>query len=399
MVDTTLAIAVVVLSIPMWSDLLTAVVALAAPRHPRDVALDDASEPQRLLVLVPAQNEEDLIVECVRALRGLDYPRDAARVVVVADNCDDRTADLARSEGVECLEHFSPTSRGKPHAIRWALKQVGRSWDAVVIVDADTRVSPDFARALDRCGRLTDRVVQARFAIRNPGETWLTRLADLLNWSTYRFRYPLKQRASLNCPLTGNGMCIGREVLAEYPWDTQSLTENWELYAQYTTGGVTIEYAPTALVLSQEAKTLKEAQVQRRRWTAGRFGVLHHWLGRIVTSQKIGWRQKLDCVCELAAPSPIVHLAAVVVVVGLTAMGPVKWQIPVAAGAVATLLPQTIVTVLAFAVYPSKASVLSGFLRLPVYLVWRSWMLLLTVLRPQDGWRRSPRHIEAGDGV
>jgi cellulose synthase/poly-beta-1,6-N-acetylglucosamine synthase-like glycosyltransferase len=392
-----LAIALVALiaylAIPLLSDVISLVTILF--RRPDPVEPRALDPPTRLLFLVPAHNEEELIEACVTSLQGVDYPREAVRIVVIADNCTDRTAEIVRSLGAEVVERDNLEERGKPYAIMYTLERVGRDWDAFVIIDADTEVVPEFARALHDRGPLADHVVQAQFAIRNPGESWLTRLADILNWSTYRFRYPLKRRAGLNSPMTGNGMCIGRDVIEAYPWETTSLTENWELYARYTTEGVRIDYCRDAVLLSQEAKSLSQGEIQRNRWTAGRYAVLGKWRSRMLGSDRISAAQKLDCAAELGALSPVMHLAAALVVMALTPLAPEGWTLPLALAAGATLLPHGIPALLAFAAYPAKGSVVVAALRLPWYLIWRTIVFVRTIVGPRREWTRSGRHIEA----
>ena len=135
----------------------------------------------RLIFLVPAHNEELLIGECVVSLLRQTYPIECRRVVVVADNCQDRTASLARELGAECLERTAPDAPGKPQAIAWALEEVDfpRS-DTVIIIDADSVVASDFGWAIARCGSVRQKVMQANFLISNENETWLTRLGGVI---------------------------------------------------------------------------------------------------------------------------------------------------------------------------------------------------------------------------
>ena len=92
----------------------------------------------------------------------------------------------------------------------------------------------------------------------------------------------------------------------------------------------------------------------------------------------------------------MVHLAAVLLVAGGSVFAPAPARVPLLAAAAATLVPQGIAVLRAFAIYPSKSAVLAAFLRLPLYLSWRCWVLLRTVLGPRQGWRRSARHVEGG---
>src|SRR5437667_11741433 len=90
----------------------------------------------RLLFLVPAHNEELLIQSCLGSLTRLAYPAERFNILVIADNCTDRTAELTRRAGVRCLERIDPSRRGKPYAIAWAVAQLQLvALDAVVIVD------------------------------------------------------------------------------------------------------------------------------------------------------------------------------------------------------------------------------------------------------------------------
>src|SRR5207244_1029726 len=105
---------------------------------------------------------------------------------------------------------------------------------------------------------LNGKAVQAYFDVRNRTETALTRLATLLAAVTHRFAYPLKQRAGLNVPLVGNGLCIGTTALREHGWMAFSIAEDWEMYARLTARGVAIEGMPIAVVYAQEARTMRQ---------------------------------------------------------------------------------------------------------------------------------------------
>jgi cellulose synthase/poly-beta-1,6-N-acetylglucosamine synthase-like glycosyltransferase len=100
----------------------------------------------KLLVLVPAHDEEAVLVECLEALTLAAQGRDSVEVVVLADNSTDRTAEIARRSGVRCLERHDPTAPGKPAALAWALEQLASlDYDAFAVVDADTIAIPAFA--------------------------------------------------------------------------------------------------------------------------------------------------------------------------------------------------------------------------------------------------------------
>lgn len=351
-------------------------------------------EPPCLLFLVPAHDEALLIGECVRSLVELHYPYDRRAVVVIADNCRDHTAVLARAAGVTCLERNDPAQPGKPHAIAWALTQLGwRSFDAVVIVDADSVVRPEFATALARSAPLRGKAVQGYHMVRNPRETALTRLGALLSAANHLFAYPLKQRAALNTPLLGNGMCLGTDVLSVFGWPAFTICEDWEMYATLTAAGVRIDGAPLAQVASQEARTLAQSASQRRRWTAGKLTVLGRYASALLGSREIDRIQKLDALAELSAPGAALHLGLVISAAAAALVFRPPGAILLAAGLAATLLRPVMYSLAALRIDPEPRAVLRALAFLPVYTVWRLGVALGALANLGDRpWVRTARH-------
>ena len=364
-----LALLAGVLLLPTISDLVSLIRLAVRRRH--DARPAQAQLP-RLLFLVPAHDEERMIESCARSLLAMQYPVEQRRVVVIADNCTDRTAELARAAGADCLERADQRFPGKPRAIAWALTQVPwRDYDAVIIIDADTLVDPSFARALAAAGPVAGRAFQAYFDVRNPGETLLTRMATVLAAANYQFAYALKQRVGLNAPLLGNGMCLGREVLAKHGWSAFTIAEDWELYALYTAQGVRIESLETAHLYAQEARSLEQSSTQRRRWTAGKVTVLKRYIGGLLRSREIDLAQKLDAVAELTGPGPVVHLALAIVAGGLTALLQPPGAVLLVAGLGVSVLRLVIYTLAGLTVQRDPLRAALAFVFLPLYLVWR----------------------------
>ncbi|MBF8293307.1 MAG: glycosyl transferase, partial [Steroidobacteraceae bacterium] len=116
--------------------------------HAPPVALR-SSRRLRFDVIVPAHNEAAVIEGVVASLRKLDWPADGFRVLVIADNCSDSTAVLARAAGAEVLERRDTEHRGKGYALAYAFQaSQAHGWAyAVVVVDADTEVSANLLEA------------------------------------------------------------------------------------------------------------------------------------------------------------------------------------------------------------------------------------------------------------
>lgn len=358
-----------VLLLPTLSDFISLVRLMLGRER---IAPRPSAEQPRLLFLVPAHNEELLIESCVRSLINLRYPAERRRAVVIADNSTDRTAEIARGTGAQCLERHDLERPGKPRAIAWALSQLSlQDFDAVIIIDADTVVDRDFGLALAEAGPLRHKAFQAYFDVRNPTDGALTRMATVLAAANYRFAYALKRRVGLNAPLMGNGMCLGTGVLATHGWNAFTIAEDWELYTLYTTQGVPIESLPSARLYAEEARSLRQSSSQRQRWTAGKLTVLGRLLARLVRSRKITLAQKLDAVAELTAPGPVVHLGLVTALAALSAVvgPPEAATLLVALGG--SVVRSAFYTVAGVTAQPNPLRCAAAFAFLPFYMVWR----------------------------
>lgn len=371
---------------------------LAIARRHRGAAVpaaDFGGEPvPKLLFLVPAHNEATLIGDCVRSVLGMDYPAARRRVVVVADNCSDETAEVAEAAGAECLQRHDEFLLGKPHAIGWAMGMLDiAEWDACIILDADSVVDTGFGLAVARRRPLRERIVQTYFGMLNEGDNWLTQLGSVLTRIRYEILYPLKNEAGLNCPLTGNGVCVGTGILQLEGWTSFSLTENWELYARSTALGRWIDYTGDARLYSQEASSLGQAVTQRRRWLAGRIWVVKRYSWPLLSSKKIGWHQKLDAFAELAGPSPVIHLVlAMLVIVGATASIPGPRAVGLSVAALASLLPMGVHAAMVITRSPDRWALLRACLMLPIYAVWRVGIAGYTLATLRDRrWRKTDR--------
>jgi len=130
------------------------------------------SAERRFRIIVPAHNESAGIAETVRSLLGIDYPADHFDVLVVADNCSDDTAARAREAGAQVLERTDTERRGKGYALHHAFERLPKDVDAVVVVDADTLVSPNLLRAFAARRELGAAAIQADYAVRNVDASW-----------------------------------------------------------------------------------------------------------------------------------------------------------------------------------------------------------------------------------
>jgi len=233
-------------------------------------------------LLVPAHDEEGTILPTLRSLLALDYPRDRFRVVVIADNCTDSTAEVARAAGATVLERHEKEKRGKGYALAWAIPQLNADADAVVIVDADCRVSVSLLRSLEARFAEGASVVQVRYCVGNPEDspTAALRFAAFALMNTVR---PLGKAAlGLSSGLFGTGMAFRTDVLRRIPWQSSSLLEDGEQHLRLVAAGEVVVFAPEATVDSAMPTTPAGARDQQLRWEGGRLQLVRDWTPRLL---------------------------------------------------------------------------------------------------------------------
>ena len=343
-------------------------------------------------VIVPAHDEEGGIGRTVRSLLSLDYPAELFRVTVVADNCTDQTAALARQAGASVIVRQEPRLRGKGHALSFAFAHAlaERRADAVVVVDADSLASPNLLRA---CAERLERgamAVQVDYAVLNPDASWRTRLMSIALASFHRLRSRARERLGVSCGLRGNGMCFSRALLREIPH---------EYGLQVTEAGHRIHYAEEAQVLGEMAPSENASRSQRRRWEGGRCELAaSHGLCLLAQALRRRDGMLLDLAFDLLLP-PLASLC-LVVASGIAA----SCALSIAAGHLTVSFPLWMACVPGLAVYVLCGWALSGTgmkglfdlsVHAPLYVLWKLLLRIAPKEQASRGWVRTPREKRA----
>ncbi len=233
--------------------------------------LPPAAPPRRRFrFIVPAHNESAGIASTVLSLLGVDYPSELFDVLVVADNCEDDTAEQARRAGAVVLERQDKERRGKGYALLLAFSSLPAEVDSVVVVDADTLVSPNILRAFAARRDVGAVAMQADYAVRNPNAAWRTRLIAIAFGAFHIVRSRARERLGLSCGLRGNGMCFSAAIFSEVPHEAFSIVEDVEYGLRLGEAGYRVHYADEAHVYGEMVSTAAAASSQRRRWEEGR---------------------------------------------------------------------------------------------------------------------------------
>lgn len=290
---------------------LLSLLSLAARRRPPA----RTGTPLRLAVMIPAHDEEAAIGRTLRSVSALDYPPERTETFVVADNCTDRTAEVARAHGATVLERTDADRRGKGQALRWAFDDLlGRdpAWDGFVVIDADSTISRNFLRVMDAHLASGAEAVQAADLVEPNPESWSSEVTRL-GFTLYNYARPLGRSVfGGSAGLRGNGMGFGAGLLRRVPWNAFGVTEDLQYGLELVLRGVPVRFAPSATVLATMPSEAENAESQRARWEQGRAPVRGRY-GPLLLSAFLrrGSFRLLDAWIDLMTP-PFVQLMAIV---------------------------------------------------------------------------------------
>ncbi|MBI4547788.1 MAG: glycosyltransferase family 2 protein [Ignavibacteriae bacterium] len=370
---------------------------LAFFRHNRKEL--SASRLHRFAIVVPAHNEELTIEKTLKNLIAVNYPRKHFDVVVIADNCTDRTAEVAREHGAIVYERTNSNLRGKGHALRWCfdiLMSHQPSYDAFVVIDADSVAAANFLLVMNWYLENGSTVIQASDLVEPRPGVWSSEVIRL-GFTLYNYVRPLG-RSALRCStgLRGNGMCFAREIFEKFPWNTYSLNEDLEYSLQLLLNGFTVDFAPEAQVLATMPSSARHAQSQRMRWEKGRFPIIQKYslplLRNAITNLSL---KSFDAFLDLVTP-PLVNLFSFVSLMFTVTL--FLWLFGIAGMGSFTILWALIIFLGLIHVFvglrAAKAdrSLYRSFLYIPRYAVWKLgvYMNIVRDVRSQE-WIRTTR--------
>ena len=349
-------------------------------------------------VIVPAHNEEQGIAATVGQILQARYPARLIRVVVIADNCTDQTASIARQAGAQVVERMDTINRGKGQALGWVLREhrtLFSGSELLAIIDADMNVHAEFFMEMARLFRdPLIQTAQGRNVVSNPARGILSAVGFA------SFCYVNHVRPAGRCfwggtaDLKGTGMMFRSDFLLARGWTAHSIAEDAQLGKELMLEGIRVVLAQDAIVRSDIPATLAQVKVQQARWEGGKHQVIASLFPRTLTALfRRPSRLLLDGLMDMLVP-PL----ALVVLLDLCGLALGWWTIPaialVFAGSLAVFAAAVLTGLLLNSAPPGV------YLRLlfaPLFLFWKLLLLARLAIRPAETvWNRTPRDPPPG---
>ncbi len=244
----------------------------------------------RFMAIIPAHNEEAVVGNLIESLKNQDYNKELYDIYVIADNCTDNTAKIAREAGAIVYERYNETKKTKGYALDWFLQQKieeKAEYDAIFIFDADNIVHKDFIKNMNKKLCQGEDVVQGYRDIKNPTDNWITSGYALFYWTMHRFYHLARYNIGLSPLLNGTGFMVKFDIIKENGgWKTQTLTEDIEFSLQRILKGKKLGWSTDAIVYDEQPTGFKQSWSQRSRWTVGHIQCMKEYTGKLAEVAK-----------------------------------------------------------------------------------------------------------------
>ncbi|RCX09976.1 cellulose synthase/poly-beta-1,6-N-acetylglucosamine synthase-like glycosyltransferase [Anaerobacterium chartisolvens] len=239
----------------------------------------------KFAVIVAAHNEEIVIGSIVKNLKQLNYPRDMYDILVIADNCSDKTAKVARQNGASVYERFDSVKKGKGYSLEWMFKKLfaaDKIYDAICIFDADNLASPNFLLEMNKQLCMGNKVIQGYLDSKNPSDSWISGNYSISYWTSNRLFQLPRHYLGLSCALGGTGFVMAWDVLKEIGWGATCLTEDLEFSMKLVLKNMRVSWSHEAVVYDEKPLHLPQSWRQRRRWMQGHCNCAQRFLKKLI---------------------------------------------------------------------------------------------------------------------
>ena len=285
----------------------------------------EATKNHRYAVMIAARNEQTVIADLIHSIKVQNYPQELIDVFVIADNCTDDTAEVARTAGAIVFPRHNDIEVGKGYALDYGYQAIrefygDRGYEAFFVFDADNVLDVNYFREMNKTFDSGAQVSTSYRNSKNFDSNWIS--AGYALWFLREAKYLNQARITLNtsCLISGTGFYIASEILEEAGgWKWHLLTEDIEFSSVSIIQGTRISYCPTARLYDEQPITFRDSWNQRLRWAKGFLQVFANYAGKLAIGTFTHPRgQKFACYDMLMTISPVTLLTVISIIFNAT---------------------------------------------------------------------------------
>ena len=276
-----------------------------------------AQRDHRYAVMISARNESLVIADLINSIRQQNYPAELIDIFVIADNCTDNTAQVARSAGATVFTRHNDREIGKGYALDYGYSLIrkhyaDRGYEAFFVFDADNVLDKNYFREMNATFDAGAKASTSYRNSKNYGSNWIS--AGYAVWFLREAKFLSQARLTLNtsCAISGTGFFIATDVIeGEGGWKWHLLTEDIEFSTNSIIKGMRISYTPGAVLYDEQPVTFRDSWNQRFRWAKGFYQVFWNYGANLIKgifSNKKGTRFACYDMFMTIAPAMLLSL-------------------------------------------------------------------------------------------
>lgn len=344
-------------------------------------------------VLIPAHNEELVIVNTLRDL--CSKIDDQTSIVVIADNCSDKTADLARAFDVQVIERHNPDARGKGYAFEFGINHLRENPpDVVVVIDADCQTDDNMVSSIAAKAMALARPVQCLNIMENTGNPSLKQKVSAFAFYVKNYVRPIGLRSlGIPCPLMGTGMAFPWELLSKTDLGNGNIVEDMKLGIDLAARNKGAYFYPAVSVRSTFPTQDDTLRGQRTRWEHGHLQTIFAHAMPLFFKGLITFRPKLSLFALDLAILPLSLLTIMLVLITAVSWGVdfiftdanyLNWSLFL-------LLTFILSSSMAWLVHGRNFLAFSELLAIPFYIINKLPIYLSVFVNRKKNWNRTDR--------
>lgn len=348
------------------------------------------------VVLIPAHDEGSGIGRMLNKL--MPEMTDTGEVLVVADNCDDDTADISKTYGINVIERKNEKQRGKGYALDFGIEHLKKSPpDVVVIMDADCWFEESGLSVLVNKTWADQTPIQATYLLSHPGTTSMSAKISQFAMTVKNLVRPLGlKRLGGGCQLMGTGMSFPWDIINKTSLASGNIVEDIQIGIDLTAMGYSPIYCPEVRINSYIPDNTQAQVEQRKRWEHGHLDTIIKRVPELIFCfiKKRDWKI-LSLALDLCVP-PLALLTFMLLVIFFISIvlygvsGNTFW--PILLFLLLFVLLITIIT--SWYRFGRKDLTFVTLLTIPIYIVRKIPIYLSFIFKRQKDWIRTRRDDE-----
>ncbi len=266
----------------------------------------------KFMAVISARNEEKVIANLIKSIKNQTYEN--IDIYIIADNCSDKTAEIARFYGANVYERFDNTKKSKGYALEWFFKKIliekPDEYDAFCVFDADNIVSKDFFEKMNEKLCQGEKIVQGYRDISNVDDSWVSANYAIFYWTMNRCYHYARYKLGLSPLINGTGFMVSMDILKEKNgWHSDTLTEDIEFSIENIIKNQKIGWAQDAVVYDEQPQKFKQSFRQRLRWSVGHIQCFQKFFTQFMSLGKFDATIIDTLIYTLGMPTMLLSLA------------------------------------------------------------------------------------------